>query len=495
MGTRPGVSSSGRAMPRRLAVARFWFAGNAFSPVATTLDSFRLQEWSEGAAALAAARGTETELAAVAAFADARPDWEVTVLRCAGANPGAPVEEAAFAAILADIVGGLSRQRWDAVYLSLHGAAVTTERPSPDLDLVRAVRSAVPDAPLGASLALHANLNPALVELVDFASGYRTYPHVDRRATAARVLERLDAVAAGQSRPRGAIVRTGLVLRSFNMRTNAAPMAEIAREASAAITSPVLDVSVFGGFPYADTRNCSASVMAFAEDDTAAARSACGRVAEAIGARRHAFRVSIPGPNQALREALRTRPGLVAVTDTADNPLSGGCADTPGLFRALLDIGPQGRTVFAYFADRQTVERCAEAGGGARLDLELGAKTSRDFGARVPVRARVLRMTPGRFHNRGPIDFGKPVDLGRTVVIDVAGIEVIVTSRCMPADDPGFYALHGINLSQTRLLCVKAKNHFRAAFEPLCTRIIDCDSPGPASADLASLPFRTLRPR
>jgi len=80
-------------------------------------------------------------------------------------------------------------------------------------------------------------------------------------------------------------------------------------------------------------------------------------------------------------------------------------------------------------------------------------------------------------------------------VIDVEGIEVIVTSRCMPADDPGFYALHGINLSQTRLLCVKAKNHFRAAFEPLCTRIIDCDSPGPASADLASLPFRTLRPR
>ena len=80
-------------------------------------------------------------------------------------------------------------------------------------------------------------------------------------------------------------------------------------------------------------------------------------------------------------------------------------------------------------------------------------------------------------------------------MIDVEGIEVIVTSRCMPADDPGFYALHGINLSQTRLLCVKAKDHFRAAFEPLCTRIIDCDSPGPASADLASLPFRTLRPR
>jgi microcystin degradation protein MlrC len=482
-------------MPKRLAVARFWFAGNAFSPAATTIDSFRLNEWAKGEATLEAARETETELAAVAAFAHERPDWEVSVLRCAGANPGAPVEETAFAAILDEILEALSCQRWDAVYLSLNGAAVTSERRAPELDLVRSARAAIGDVPLGASFALHANLNPAFAELLDFASGYRTYPHVDRRATAARVLDRLDAVATGRSRPRGVIVRTGLVLRSFNMRTASSPMAEIMDEARAATISPVLDVSVFGGFPYSDTSDCSSTVMAFAENDAAAARSACERVVDAIVARRNAFRVSVPGPNQALREALRAGPGLVAVTDTADNPLSGGCADTPGLFRALLEIGAQGRTVFAYFSDAETVAQCIEAGAGANLDLELGAKTNRDFGARVPVHARVLRLTQGTFRNRGPIEFGRTVDLGMTAVLDVSGIEVIVTSRCMPANDPAFFDLHGIDLSQTRLLCVKAKNGFRAAFEARCARIIDCNALGPASADLASLPFRTLRPR
>jgi microcystin degradation protein MlrC len=285
------------------------------------------------------------------------------------------------------------------------------------------------------------------------------------------------------------------VLRSFNMRTASSPMAEIMDEARAATISPVLDVSVFGGFPYSDTSDCSSTVMAFAENDAAAARSACERVVDAIVARRNAFRVSVPGPNQALREALRAGPGLVAVTDTADNPLSGGCADTPGLFRALLEIGAQGRTVFAYFSDAETVAQCIEAGAGANLDLELGAKTNRDFGARVPVHARVLRLTQGTFRNRGPIEFGRTVDLGMTAVLDVSGIEVIVTSRCMPANDPAFFDLHGIDLSQTRLLCVKAKNGFRAAFEARCARIIDCNALGPASADLASLPFRTLRPR
>jgi microcystin degradation protein MlrC len=52
------------------------------------------------------------------------------------------------------------------------------------------------------------------------------------------------------------------------------------------------------------------------------------------------------------------------------------------------------------------------------------------------------------------------------------------------------HGLHGIDLAATRLLCVKAKNHFRAAFQPVCRRIIDVSAPGPAAVDLRQLPFR-----
>jgi len=57
------------------------------------------------------------------------------------------------------------------------------------------------------------------------------------------------------------------------------------------------------------------------------------------------------------------------------------------------------------------------------------------------------------------------------------------------------FEMHGIDLAQVRLLCVRAKSSFCAAFGPLSARIVDCDAPGPASADLASLPFRVRRPR
>jgi microcystin degradation protein MlrC len=44
-----------------------------------------------------------------------------------------------------------------------------------------------------------------------------------------------------------------------------------------------------------------------------------------------------------------------------------------------------------------------------------------------------------------------------------------------------------------RLLCAKAKNHFRAAFASRCSVIVDCDAPGPAAVDLSRLPFRNAR--
>ena len=37
---------------------------------------------------------------------------------------------------------------------------------------------------------------------------------------------------------------------------------------------------------------------------------------------------------------------------------------------------------------------------------------------------------------------------------------------------------------------MKAKNHFRAAFAPRLGAIVDADCPGPAAADLSTLPFR-----
>jgi microcystin degradation protein MlrC len=89
------------------------------------------------------------------------------------------------------------------------------------------------------------------------------------------------------------------------------------------------------------------------------------------------------------------------------------------------------------------------------------------------------------------MECGSGVSVGASVLLDIDGVHVIVTSAVGAANDPGFFTLHGIDLAAVRLLCVKAKNHFRAAFLPLTQAIIDVDCPGPAAADLSTLPRRS----
>jgi microcystin degradation protein MlrC len=478
---------------KKLAVFRLWFEGNAFSPGATGMPEFRAREWAKGEAALAAAAGTASELAAVAAFAAERTDWEVTVLRCASANPGGPIEDAVFDVLLAelagDLAGELGNTRWDAVYLSLHGAAITRSRPAPELELVRLVRDTVGEVPIAASFDLHANLNPEMAKLLDFASGYRTYPHVDMRETAARVLAHLERTVAGEIRPAGAIRHTGRLLGSFNMRTDAGPMAALQALARGRESPPILDASIFGGFPYADTPDAGAAAMVYADASRAAAAEAAAELANAIVERGREFAPSLVTAAAGIEQALASPPGLVALTDPADNPYSGGAADTPGLFAALLRRSPRVPAVFAYFCDPDVVDTAWRAGVGTHLSLLLGGKRSSAFGRSVEVDADVLRLTRGEFRNAGPMERGLAVALGRTAVLRVRDYQVIVTERVGPANDPAFFALHGIDLGRTRLLCVKAKNHFRAAFRDRCSAIIDVDCPGPAAADLTRLPF------
>ena len=145
----------------RIAVARLWFEGNRFAPGLTDRACFARREWLQGQAALDRFRDTATELAAVAALQQARPEWDIQVLRCASAEPGPPIDDAVFETWLQEVLEGLSRLQPDGVYLSLHGAAITAHCENPDLTLVQRVRAQIgANTPLVASFDLHGNLHP-----------------------------------------------------------------------------------------------------------------------------------------------------------------------------------------------------------------------------------------------------------------------------------------------------------------------------------------------
>lgn len=188
--------------------------------------------------------------------------------------------------------------------------------------------------------------------------------------------------------------------------------------------------------------------------------------------------------------------GPTAIVEPTDNALSGGGADSPGLLAAAIetrDTLPDG-TVFAFFHDPNLVTWVMAAGQGAVIDATLGARHTTDFGAAVPVRLTVDRLTDGRFINVGPMFKGQRMSLGDTAVFSCGPMRTIMTSVCVTPNDRNYFLLHGIDVDRVPLMLAKAKNHFTAAFGPVFPRILQTDTPGPPQADAAALPFRNVPP-
>lgn len=481
---------------RRLAIARLWYEANSFAPQRTALSGFQSREWVSGAAARAFYADTATEIGGALAAEGDYPGWDFHYLHCASAPPGGLVEADAAAEITRLIMDGLKGQAWDAVYLSLHGAMAVVDDPTPELHLLQKVRALIGETPLGASFDLHANLGAEMANLLDATSGYHTYPHVDMHLAAQRTLEMLLAKADGRCVPRIAMGKLPAILPSFNMRTDDGPMAEMQRLADGWRRRPgMLDVTLYGGFAYGDSPFAGPSVVAVSDGDPALVQQAVDALLQDLAARRDRFYVSLPDPAEGLQRALAVGgSGPAIVLDPADNPLSGGIGDTPALFRALLEIDAPPKTVFAFFWNPPLVEACHRRGVGETIGAELGGRVTPDFGAPVEVEARILKLTDGRFRNEGPYEHQLPADVGRTALLQVRGVQVIVTESCQTPNDPAYFRLHGIDPEQLDLLCVKAKNHFRAAFRGMARCLIDVDAPGPAAADLTHYKFRHASP-
>jgi microcystin degradation protein MlrC len=477
---------------RKLAIARLWYEANSFSPLRTGLAAFEAREWVSGAAARAHYAGTATEIGGVLALEPEFPDWEFHYLHCAAAPPGGLVEPAAFAAISDRILSGIGERKWDAVYLSLHGAMATVDDPTPELHLLQAVREAIGQVPLAASFDLHGHLSAEMTALLDATSGYHTYPHIDMDEAAKRSLRMLIAKVEGRARPKIAVAKVPSIMPSFNMRTADGPMAELQQLAGMwRRQRGMLDVTVYGGFAYGDSPFAGPSVVAVAEKDQKLAQRCANALAAEFLKRKQQFYVRLPRPADGLQQALKAEgTGPAIVLDGADNPLSGGIGDTPALFQALIDAKPPAGTVFAFFWDPPLVETCHQAGIGATIEARLGGRVTLDFGLPVPMTAQILKLTDGKFRNEGPYEHNLPADVGRTVLLEIGAIRVIATESCQTPNDPAYFRLHGIEPESVPLLCVKAKNHFRAAFAGMARCLIDVDCPGPAAAGLFHYKFR-----
>ncbi len=462
----------------RLAVARLWFCSNSFTPRRTRGEDVQAHEWAIGQAAVSSDSDSDSELAGVLAFAAERPDWDVTFLRCASAPPGGPLSAELFGSWMAEVEDALRWGRFDAVYLSLHGACQAEGDPSADITILRRVRSIIGHKPVVATFDPRANLSEEVAILLDGACGNQKWPNGGGADAAIRALTLLEGILAGTSRPVGVLARVPLVMGAMDMGKVLAPLW---LGKSLAHRKPILDASVFGGFAWGDSPYAGPSALVWADRDAGAARELAAALALDLArasARPFTGLVLAETAIKSARSASGGKP--VLLLDPSDDPAIGGLADTPGLLRALLAAEQSGiltgRVALAALHDPEAVTAAAEASPGAHINITLAGRGSAMFGKGIAVTALVLAAHA-------------PETSAGFAVLRVGMVDIVVTTARHGIVTPAWIAARGVCLGSLVALAVKGGGETRVAFAGAVADAVLCDCPGPTNPDLLCLPF------
>ena len=493
----------------RIAIGSFMLESNAHSPVSTR-EEFAQNVLVEPENLLDDLAGAHPKSpGCLAGFYDQMQRfaaWTPVPLIAAAVGASGPIAQAWFDEIVASMVASLNRALLegplDAVFLSLHGAAIATVEADPDGALLAAVRSVVGDTvPIAATLDLHGNVSRAMVQQADYLSAYLTNPHVDTHERGAECARALHQALTSRKRWHRGFVKLPFIPPSVTQNTDRksganTPYGDIIHFGQSLINADVKNVSVLSGFTLGDTPKAGMSVIVSAHS-AEGARIAAKTVATRAWADRARYVPKLTSIEDATRMALDAvhnpnKPSLL-FADVADNAGGGGRANTVWILKAFYEAGVTGCTL-AIFYDPALAAMAHRLGDGATFDAEFNRDEAHPLSGKFSARATVAQLHDGQFVGRRGIAAGHAISLGPCARLIVGGIQVVVVTVRQQAKDPIFMEALGVDIRAQRTLIIKSRGHFRAWADEFFSdeQIIEVDVPGLTTPVLKNVPYEHI---
>lgn len=431
--------------------------------------------------------------------------WALRPSVWAGAMPSNKVTTDAFERICAELIDDLQRGGFDAVFLDLHGAGVAECADDAEGELLARIRAVVgPEMPIVTTLDLHANVTERMLALASAMTAYRTYPHVDMRATGVRAARMLARRLVPGALERATHAERVPFLLPLNAQcTLMQPAAAVIALIEQIEAQHDVELNFAMGFSAADFAECGPVLFGYGVDPTRVRTAVQQLHTEVALTRRADWKLEWLAPPDAVEQAIALalesdKP--VVIADTQDNPGAGGDANTTGMLRALLQARAGARlpggVALGLLFDPDSARAACAAGVGATLELQLGRAVPTWSGALteppVPATCRVLAVSDGIVAMHGPMTAGATMTLGASACVEVEGIQVLLASAKAQMLDLDLYRYLGVEPAQMKLLVNKSSVHFRAAFAPIASHILVAKSPGPMAADPGDLPWTKL---
>ena len=474
-------------MSARVGVGGIFIECNHFTAQLVDRAAFERSEWLTGEALLAKDTGVIGGMLSVLRDVGCEP----VPLFYASACPSGAVEAAVYDELKSELLRRLSDAgELDGVLLCLHGAGAAVNAPDLEGDLAGAVRAKAGEAtPIVGTLDLHAHVTPQILVQTDALLAWETYPHEDAFETGERGARAMIEILGGRLKPVMALAKVPVLVSAIHGQTKPpGPFADVMQESKRLKgEGAVFSVNPILVHPYLNMPDMGGGVLVVANDDESGAVS----LAKRYWKKRVELQPETVSPADAVRRGLQSKGGPVLLVETADCCGGGASGDSVHTLRALLAEAPD-QAAIVPVVDPGAAQVALSAGLGQAIRLRLGHQLDPQWGDPVEVEGVVTKLNDGTFVYRGGIWDGRAGDMGRTAVVAVGPIQIVISSNATYDWMTEQYDLLDLSPADCKFVVAKNPMNYQQAYAGTMKAVYVLDTPGPTPANTNALPYTAM---
>ena len=475
----------------KIAIAEIVQETDTFSPFVADLSDFEMYGLMYGDEILDRMRGVGP-IGGLLDVGEEQPnadsiEW-VPILRAFAAAGGTITKDTIEHLTNAVTQGLQEKGPFDAVYLSLHGAAASEIDDDAEGYILERVAAAAGEAtPIVCPLDHHANITSRMCQHATALVGHQTQPH-DTYDTGRKAAQLLFKVLHGEAKPVLRANNVPLITPQDQFLTAHGPMKEwfdLAREFEQ--QPKVLDVSPYPMQPWLDVSEGCWSVVVHTDDDPELAQSIADQMTDKAWELREAFWVGERvEPADAVKQAKSEPEGLIILSDTGDSVYGGAPGDSTILLRELvaqLDTSASADSKLALvpMIDPEALAQATALPVGSTAEFTVGGKVDNVFSEPLTIEAEVAATSQNVTFQMG--ERGE-CSIRETALLAIGNIRIVLMDhRSFAVNHPILYMHLGVDINDAQLVVVKTASNFQH-FKRWRKKMIRVNSAGMTQSDL-----------
>jgi microcystin degradation protein MlrC len=463
---------------------------NSFNPRLAECSTFTT--WLEGEE-IESMRGTSLELGGIFAFFDQKKEVRTIPGFFAQATTSGRIKDSDFFH-MADMLFSSLRNAGsvDGVLLVQHGAMLSESIDDCEAYIVEQVRSIVGDQiPICSSFDLHAYMTRSLAQMLDGASGYQTYPHIDHFETGYRAASHLFDLIQNRVIPNPIYRHIPLIMSCENSNTINSPIVPAINKLQDLLAMEgVLSGSLYLTQPWLDVKELGCSICIYIADQmkTDFFTKKVDEILSDIWENRSSFYPPMLNIKEALEECETLEQPIILV-DYGDVPNAGSTGDGTFVLKALLEEKLSFPSVVVV-ADKESTFQAVSVGVGNTAIFSIGGfGRTGEFNERIPVNAKVLMLNSEPFVHLGPAQKGNISKPGMRALLQSDNVFIILCERVTTSHDRNMLLTMGLNPASMGIISMRATHSFLSCYAGVMKSWLYVDTPGFSTRNLKSLPF------